>query len=125
MAAEQEYEVLEQKADSNDGEEEVEKEPLFITNPIYEWVPPQVLGTGWIVMEPPWHKIKKMDFLTFYTGIQSRNWTSQFYDENAMPWKVAFYKVRLLLYSDETTTSAIYNDVGVMCMQQSQATDTG
>ena len=96
LSAEQDYLV---EAEVNRAEDEGldQEEDLDIeveTKTVYEWVPPQVMGTGFLIAEPPWHKLKRMDFLTFYVGVQKRNWTSQYYDENAMPWKLAFYKVR-------------------------------
>lgn len=73
------------------------------TKTLYEWVPLEVLGNGWLVAEPPWQKLRKMDFLTFYTGIQKRNWTSRFYDETAIPWRLAFYKVSSTLLMSSVT----------------------
>lgn len=64
-----------------------------MVEPVYCWVPPSVLGTGPQVQEPKWRKLPKMNFLEFYTGIQRRNWTSPFYDCDAVPWKLTFYKV--------------------------------
>ena len=34
-----------------------------------------------------------MNLLELYTGLQRRDWTSQYYDPNAAPWKLDFYKV--------------------------------
>lgn len=60
---------------------------------IYTWVPPTVLGSGVYSEEPKWRRMPKMNFLELYTGLQRRNWTSQYYDPNAVPWKLDIYKV--------------------------------
>lgn len=65
-----------------------------VVEPLYCWIPPSVLGSGVYVQEPKWKKIPKMNFLELYTGIQRRNWTSQYYDPDAVPWKLSVYKVR-------------------------------
>lgn len=60
---------------------------------MYAWVPPSVLGEGLVEVEPQWGKLPKINYLEFLTGLQRRNWTSKFYDENAVPWKLDFFKV--------------------------------
>jgi hypothetical protein len=61
--------------------------------PLYTWVPPTVLGTGTVVEEPRWAKLERMNLVEFYTGLQRRNWTSEYHDPSAVPWKLDFYQV--------------------------------
>lgn len=60
---------------------------------LYTWVPPAVLGTGAVVEEPRWGSMPRMSLLEFYAGLQRRNWTSQYHDPLAVPWKLNFYQV--------------------------------
>jgi len=90
VVAKQQY-VETGKGDAKEGSKEVKEGAL------YTWVPPSVLGTGVVVEEPRWGKMERMNLMEFYTGIQRRNWTSEYHDPSAVPWKLDFYQVGLCL----------------------------
>lgn len=60
---------------------------------IYDFVPAEVLGTGYNYdPEPEWSSIPQMAYMEFYKGLRERNWTSEYYNPDADPWKLQFFE---------------------------------
>ena len=38
--------------------------------------------------EPDWLHLPQMPFMEFYHGLRQRNWTSEYYQQDAEPWTV-------------------------------------
>ena len=59
----------------------------------YDFVPVEVLGSGAAVTpEPKWKSMRQMTYMEFYQGLRERNWTSKYYDPDADPWSVQFFR---------------------------------
>lgn len=52
------------------------------------FIPPEVVGEAFVGDEPNWDKLPCMPIQTFIHGLRERNWTSEFYDPEAVPWRV-------------------------------------
>jgi hypothetical protein len=62
----------------------------------YDFVPVEVLGPApaAATAAPAWHRMPEITFMEFFHGLRQRNWTSKYYDAQAEPWTVQFYKDR-------------------------------
>ena len=59
----------------------------------YDFIPVDVLGCGGkVIPEPDWKKLPEMTYMEFYQGLRKRNWTSKYYDPDAEPWSLQFFR---------------------------------
>ena len=79
--------------------------------PVYAWVPSDVLGEGTAVVEPPWGRLPQKSYLEFYNGLQRRNWTNSLHDAAAEPWKVTFFQVGPLQGSKKNLCQCVHSHV--------------
>eukprot|EP00891_Asterochloris_glomerata_P005616 jgi/Astpho2/5616/Aster-02868 len=56
------------------------------------YVPQEVLGNVSMGPEPDWLHLPQMPFMEFYHGLRQRNWTSEYYQQDAEPWTVQMYE---------------------------------
>jgi cell division protease FtsH len=68
-----------------------DKEGNTVEN-IYDFVPPEVLGTVNYAPEPRWRSLPRMTYMEFYQGLRERNWTNKYYDPDAPAWQLQFFR---------------------------------
>jgi len=56
------------------------------------YVREETFGKGVYREEPNWRKMKKISFMEFYKGIEERNWRSEFFNSDSVPWEIEFFE---------------------------------
>ena len=89
---------------------------------LHVWVPEEVLGAGVFEVVPEWRRMPQMSYLEFYNGLQRRNWTSELYDPQAEPWKLAFYEVRCLstIFSPRSLSGTLGSHMGLKVLIETE-----
>eukprot|EP00884_Botryococcus_braunii_P017856 jgi/Botrbrau1/4754/Bobra.0137s0026.1 len=58
----------------------------------WRFIPPEVVGEAFVEEEPKWDKLESLPIQQFIHGLRQRNWTSEFYDPAAVPWRIEMYQ---------------------------------